>query len=62
MCDGIVTFVVITKRDYLSVHFYAPVICIPRTLGAGNTRNKAELKCRDLTYDVSPQCRGFAEV
>ena len=33
-------------------------MCMPRTLGAGDTGDIARLKCRDLTYDVSPQCRG----
>ena len=46
----------------LSVRFYAPVICIPRALWAGITRYIAELKCGDLTYNVSPECHGFAEV
>ena len=35
-------------------------VCPP--LGAGDTENIAELKCRDLTYDVSQQCRGCAGV
>ena len=38
----------------------APVICMPRPLVAGNTRDIAGTKCRDLTYDVSTQCRVFA--
>ena len=29
---------------------------MPRPLGAGDTGDIAGLKCRDLTYDVSPQC------
>ena len=33
---------------------YAPVICMPRPLGARDNEDIAGLKCRDLTYDVSP--------
>ena len=33
---------------------------MPGALGAGDTRDRAGLKCQDLTYDVSPQCRGCA--
>ena len=33
---------------------------MPGALGARDTRDKAGLKCQDLTYDVSPQCRVFA--
>ena len=62
MCDGIVTFAVITKRDYFVCSYLCTSHLYPLSLGAGNTRNIAELKCGDLTYDVSPQCRGFAEV
>ena len=36
---------------------YAPVICILGPLGAGDI---AGLKCRNLTSDVSRQCRGCA--
>ena len=45
---------------------HAPVICIPAPLGpgkgAGDTGDIAELKCRNLTSDVSRQCRGCAGV
>ena len=41
---------------------YAPVICIPRSLGAGDSGDIAGPKCRDLTLDVSRQCRGCAGV
>ena len=37
---------------------YAPVICMPRPLGSGDISGK----CRDLTYDVSLQCRGRARI
>ena len=40
----------------------APVICIHGLLGAGDTRDKAGLKCRDFTSNVSRQCLGCAEV
>ena len=40
----------------------APVICIPGSLGAGDTGDIAGLKCRNLTSDVSRQCRGCAGV
>ena len=43
-------------------HSYAPVICIPGPLGAGDTGDIAGLKCRNLTSDVSRQCRGCAGV
>ena len=44
-------------------HMYnAPVICIPAPLGAGDTGDIAGLKCRNLTSDVSRQCRGCAGV
>ena len=49
--------------DFMSVTvLYAPVICIPGSPGAGDSGNKAGLKCRALTSDVSRQCRGFAGV
>ena len=41
---------------------YAPVICIPGPLGSGDTGDIAGLKCRNLTSDVSRQCRGCAGV
>ena len=41
---------------------YATVICIPGPLGAGDTRDIAGLECRNLTSDVSRQCRGCAGV
>ena len=41
---------------------YAPVICIPGPKGAGDTGDVAGLKCRNLTSDVSRQCRGCAGV
>ena len=40
----------------------APVICIPGPPGAGDTGDIAGLKCRNLTSDVSRQCRGCAGV
>ena len=40
---------------------YQSFVC-PVPLGAGDAREIAGLKCRDLTYDVSPQCRGCAGV
>ena len=33
---------------------------MPRPLGAGDNRDIAGLKCRNLTYDVFPQCCGCA--
>ena len=41
---------------------YAPVICILRPHGAGDTGDIAGLKCRNLISDVSRQCRGCARV
>ena len=35
----------------------APVICIPGSLGAGDSGDIAGPKCRDLTFDESRQCR-----
>ena len=40
----------------------APVICIHGPLGAGDIGDIAGLKCRNLTSDVSRQCRGCAGV
>ena len=37
----------------------APVIFIHDPLGAGDTGVIAGLKCRNLTSDVSQQCRGM---
>ena len=50
-------------KDTMHVWFHikTPVICIPRPLGAEDTGDIAGLKCRDLTYDVSPQCRGLCQ-
>ena len=42
--------------------YYAPVICMPRHLGTGDTRDIAGPKCRDLTFDLSPQCRRCVKV
>ena len=39
---------------------YAPVIAIPGSLGAGDSRDIAGPKCRDLTFDESRQCRRCA--
>ena len=41
---------------------YAPVICIPGSLGAGDSGDIAGPKCRDLTFDKSRQCRRCAGV
>ena len=46
---------------YDCIHNNAPVICIT-PLRAPDTGDKAGLKCPDLAYDVSPQCRGCAGV
>ena len=40
----------------------APVICIPGSLGAGDSGDIAGPKCRDLTFDESRQCRRYAGV
>ena len=40
----------------------APVICIHGPLGAGDIGDIAGLMCRNLTSDVSRQCRGCAGV
>ena len=50
------------KEGELYLACNAPVICIPRPLGAGDTGDIAGLKCRNLTSDVSRQCRGCAGV
>ena len=44
------------------VPVYAPVICIPGSLGAGDSGDITGPKCRDLTFDESRQCRRFAGV
>ena len=41
---------------------YAPVICIPGSLGAGDSGDIEGSKCRDLTFDESRQCRSCAGV
>ena len=41
---------------------YAPVICNPGSLGAGDSGDIAGPKCRDLTFDESRQCRICAGV
>ena len=38
----------------------APVICIPGSLGAGDSGDITGPKCRDLTFDESRQCRRCA--
>ena len=43
-------------------HVYAPVICIPGSLGTGDSGDIAWPKCRDLTFDESRQCRRCAGV
>ena len=40
----------------------APVISIPGSLGAGDSGDIAEPRCRDLTFDESRQCRRCAGV
>ena len=40
----------------------AQVICIPGSLGAGDSGEIAGPKCRDLTFDESRQCRRCAGV
>ena len=42
--------------------FYATVICISDPLGAMDTGDIVELKCRGLTSDASGQCRRYARV
>ena len=44
------------------VIFYAPVICIPGSLGAGDSGHIAGTKCRELTFDGPRQCRRWAGV
>ena len=41
---------------------YVPVICIPGSLGAGDSGDIAGPKYRDLTFDESWHCRRFAGV
>ena len=46
-----------TRKGHIyicTIHLYS------RPLGNGDTRDIAGLKCRNLTYDMSPQCRGCA--
>ena len=47
---------------FCDLEAYAPVICSPVPLGAGDTGDIARLKCRNLTSDVSRQCHGCAGV
>ena len=67
------SYLIIYLFTYLFIYFeyfrfvynlfvYAPVICIPRPLGTWDTGDIAGLKCRNLTSDVSRQCRGCAGV
>ena len=49
------------KSIYIYIYiYYAPVICMPGGFGAGDTRDITGLKCQNLTFDVSLQCRGCA--
>ena len=51
------------NQSYFYIEYLnAPVICIPGSLGAGDSRDIAGLKCRNLTSDVSRQCRGCVGV
>ena len=43
-------------------YIYAPAICIPGSLGAGDSGDIAGPKCRDLNFDESRQCRRCAGV
>ena len=46
----------------VTITYSAPVICLPGSLGAGDSGDIAGPKCRDLTFDVSRQCRRCAGV
>ena len=48
--------------DGAEEEFYASVIRIPGSLGAGDSGDKAGLKCRDLSFDEPRQCRRCAGV
>ena len=50
------------RHLFFFVHFNAPVICIPGSLGAGDSGDIVGPKCRDLTFDESRQCRRCAGV
>ena len=50
------------RRDKCVFDDNAPVICTPDPLGAGDTGDIAGLKSRNLTSDVSRQCRECAGV
>ena len=62
-CSNIRTFITENGTPYYSCthpnNNNAPVICIPGSLGAGDSRDITGPKCRDLTFDESRQCRGF---
>ena len=64
-------YVHVGSSGYCSIHkaklpkasrTYAPVICIPGSLGAGDSGDIVGPKCRDLTFDESRQCRRCAGV
>ena len=53
-------YVFLTDLYNMAFYFvssYAPVICIPGSLGAGDSGDIAGPKCRDLTFYESRQCR-----
>ena len=43
----------------VAIRGYAPVICIPSSLGTGDSEDIARPKCRDLTFDESVDVPGF---
>ena len=51
------------KKDaWLIWVMHHAVVCIPGSLGAGDSGDIAGLKCRGLTVDESRQCRRYAGV
>ena len=55
-------FCICENKDADQLCGNAPVICIPGSLGAGDSGDIAGPKCRDLTFDESRQCRRCAGV
>ena len=55
LADSIARLSIFPNRGNLSesAEAYAPVICIPGSLGAGDSGDIEGPKCRDLTFDES---------
>ena len=55
-------FCICENKDADQLRGNTPVICIPGSLGAGDSGDIGGSKCRDLTFDESRQCGRCAGV